>query len=51
MNREIAGILERGEAATADERFLLQCRYYQVELDPTKADEAARIAALLGSRG
>jgi hypothetical protein len=43
----IAGILERGGAADADERFLLLMRYYQIHLDPTMADEAARIAALL----
>ncbi len=43
----IAGILERGGAADADERFLLLMRYYQIHLDPTMVDEAARIAALL----
>jgi NAD(P)-dependent dehydrogenase (short-subunit alcohol dehydrogenase family) len=42
----IAEILPRGPK-DADERFLLEVRYYQVHLDPTKAEEAALIRRLL----
>ena len=45
----IENILARGGPADADERFLLLTRYYQVHLDPRRADEAARIAAHLRS--
>ncbi len=44
----IAEILARGPK-DADERFLLEVRYYQIHLDPAKADEAARVRKLLES--
>ncbi len=43
----IADILSRGPADDRD-RFLLEARYYMIHLDPVQADEAARIATLLG---
>src|SRR4030095_2553779 len=42
----VAGILERGPAAAMEE-FILQARYYQVHLDSTRSDEAARVAAAI----
>ncbi len=46
----LGGILERGEVADAGEQFLLQIRAMQIYLDPSHADEAARVAELLGTR-
>ena len=42
----IADILARGPR-DEEERFLLEVRYYQMDLDPTKADEAARVKKCL----
>ena len=47
----IAGILEGGGPADAAEAFLLTVRRYQLDFDPAKAIEAARIAALLADYG
>jgi len=44
----VADILARGPR-DGKERFLLECRYYQVDLDPTKAEEAARLKKALES--
>jgi NAD(P)-dependent dehydrogenase (short-subunit alcohol dehydrogenase family) len=45
----VKGIVERGGPADADERFLLLVRYYQIQLDPTREAEAARVARLLSA--
>ncbi len=47
FEKETAGILDHGGPADADERFQLLMRYYQVQLDPARAAETARIAAAL----
>jgi NAD(P)-dependent dehydrogenase (short-subunit alcohol dehydrogenase family) len=51
IDRVIAEILDRGKPANADERFLLQVRYYQLHLDPSRAEETRRIVAALGESG
>jgi NAD(P)-dependent dehydrogenase (short-subunit alcohol dehydrogenase family) len=48
IEREIAAILDRGEPADSRERFLLEVRYFQIHLDPSKAAEARRIVEVLG---
>ena len=47
IDRATAAIVERGGPADAAERFLLHMRSFQLELDPTRAEEAKRIAAIL----
>jgi len=47
----VAEILQRGGPTTAEDRFLLQIRYSQIQLDPTRAAEAARVAQLLSTPG
>jgi len=47
----VAEILQRGGPTTAEDRFLLQIRYSQIQLDPTRAAEAARVAQLLSAPG
>src|SRR5919201_1653404 len=42
--RTVAEILDRGGPTNADERFLLQVRYYQLHLDASRAEETRRIA-------
>jgi len=46
----IAAIVERGEAATEEERFLVTARYYQLHLDPARREETARMRELLRRR-
>lgn len=48
FDRTVAGILDRGGPADADERAFLEARYYQVHLDPMRAADAERMAAALG---
>ena len=47
IDRATAAIVERGGPADGAERFLLHMRSFQLELDPTRAEEAKRIAAIL----
>jgi NAD(P)-dependent dehydrogenase (short-subunit alcohol dehydrogenase family) len=47
----VGEILQRGGSTTAEDRFLLQIRYFQIQLDPTRAAEAARVAQLLSAPG
>jgi NAD(P)-dependent dehydrogenase (short-subunit alcohol dehydrogenase family) len=47
FDQVVNGIVARGGPADADERFLLLVRYYQIQLDPGRAAEAARMAQLL----
>jgi NAD(P)-dependent dehydrogenase (short-subunit alcohol dehydrogenase family) len=42
----VADILERGPA-DAEERFILQVRFYQLHLDPSRAEETRRVADAL----
>ncbi len=44
----IEEILSRGSKPSAGELQLLQYRYYQLELDPLRAEEAARVSEFLG---
>ena len=48
FDRTVAGLLDRGEPLTPDDRFLLEMRRFQIDLDPDRRDEAERITALLG---
>jgi NAD(P)-dependent dehydrogenase (short-subunit alcohol dehydrogenase family) len=47
FDKTVDEIVKRGGPADADERFLLEVRYYQLHLNPAKVEEANRIAALL----
>jgi NAD(P)-dependent dehydrogenase (short-subunit alcohol dehydrogenase family) len=47
FDRVVGEIVARGGPADADERFLLLVRFYQIQLDPARAAEAARLAQLL----
>jgi hypothetical protein len=47
----VGEILERAGPANADERFLLLVRYYQVHLEPDRAEQACRIAERLSLPG
>ena len=47
FQKETAGILDHGGPADAHERFQLLMRYYQVQLDPARTAETARIPAPL----
>jgi NAD(P)-dependent dehydrogenase (short-subunit alcohol dehydrogenase family) len=47
FDQVVSGIVARGGPADADERFLLLVRYYQIQLDPGRAAEAARMAQRL----
>jgi hypothetical protein len=47
FDRVVAGILQRGHAATDEQRALLRIRYHQIELDPRRGDEARALASFL----
>jgi len=48
FDRTVADILDRGEPPTPDDRFMLEMRRFQIDLDPDRRDQAERITALLG---
>ena len=47
FDRTVGDILDRGEPPTPDDRFLLEMRRFQIDLDPDRKDQAERITALL----
>ncbi len=47
VDRTIAGLLDQGGPFSSDDRFFLHTCYYQRHLDPARARETQRIAALL----
>ena len=48
MDGEISAILQQGGPADDMERFLLRCRYYQVEFDHSRREEFDHIASMIG---
>jgi hypothetical protein len=50
LDRAVAAILERGGPRGEDERSLVLTRYRRLRLDPTRAEETARMAAAPGLR-
>ena len=47
FSRTVAEIVERGPPVSASDRFLLEMRCYQLDLDPERGDESGRINRLL----
>ena len=47
VDRTIAGLLDQGGPLSSDDRCFLHACYYQRDLDPARARETQRIAALL----
>ena len=47
MDRTVADILDRGAPLDGSDRFLLEYRRFQIDRDPSRADEAERIDDLM----